>query len=511
MREAISKRPFPLYFPLILTIGSFLSALFLILYSKNFPFFWDSIQLGSKHAHFFYQNGLKWAILPPDIDSGHPPIFGFYLAICWSLFGKSLVVSHWAMLPFLMGIPYFTFKIAQIKVGTEWAFWLLPLVLLDPVLLGQMVMVSPDVALLCFFLMAFNSILHLNEILFFQKIGFRGASKRQEILFSEKIGFLGGLMFGILGLCLISMRGMMVAAALGAFVCLEMLLSKEKTTIWDKIKKLLPFGPGYFAGLFFLIWHKHQVGWIGFHPQSSWAPAFESVDFQGFKKNLLVLGWRFLDFGRVGVCFIFPYLMRFKNKSDNSGVFGNSMGIGRRLLIISCIFLLPSALLYHNLSSHRYFLVLFWMLHFLLVQWVSQLDFSDLKKKLSLSFIIVFLALGNLWIYPIGISMDWDATLAHVPYHQAREEMLDFISFENINNIDIGTSFPNYNLTAMIELKEDGKGLFSEKDFTKNKYILWSNAFNDFSKEEYELLKNEWETIKIIENRGILMRLFKRK
>jgi hypothetical protein len=525
MQEAKSAQFLSLIFHRKIVLCSLLVALTICFYSQKFPFFWDSIQLGSKHAHFFYQNGLKWAILPPDIDSGHHPVFGYYLALCWTLFGKSLAVSHWAMFPFLFGIPYFTFRIAEKKIGIQWAFWLLPMVLLDPVLLGQMVMVSPDVCLLCFFLMALNSILYLKEILFFQKIGFLREEHEKDILFSEKIGCQVGLMLGILGLCLISMRGMMVAASLGAYMCLEIFLEKEKSNYWEKFKKVLPFAPGYFAGLLFLIWHKNQVGWIGFHPNSSWAPAFQSVDFQGFKKNILVLGWRFLDFGRVGVWLILLWVIirqkrhflkkclfytskifKLKNQIHAENV--SSLGV---LFIVCCIFLLPSALLYFNLSSHRYFLVLFWLLHFLVIYWIVKLNLSDFKKKIALTLIAISLATGNLWINPIGISMDWDATLAHVPYHQARTEMLDFIALENIKHADIGTSFPNYNLTAMTDLKENGKGLFSEKDFSKNNYILWSNVFNDFSKEEYELLKNEWKLVKTVEKRGVLMQLFERK
>src|SRR4051794_38753575 len=67
-------------------------------------FFWDTIQLGSKQAHWFYDHNFKFFFLPEIIDSGHPPSFGIYLAICWKLFGKSLPVSHLAMLPFLLGI-----------------------------------------------------------------------------------------------------------------------------------------------------------------------------------------------------------------------------------------------------------------------------------------------------------------------------------------------------------------------------------------------------------------------
>ncbi|HXA01125.1 MAG TPA: hypothetical protein VNW99_04000, partial [Cytophagaceae bacterium] len=67
-------------------------------------FFWDTIQLGSSQAHWFYDNDFQYFFLPGNIDSGHPPLFGFYLAILWKFFGRTLEVSHFAMLPFLFGI-----------------------------------------------------------------------------------------------------------------------------------------------------------------------------------------------------------------------------------------------------------------------------------------------------------------------------------------------------------------------------------------------------------------------
>ena len=47
------------------------------------------------------------------------------------------------------------------------------------------------------------------------------------------------------------------------------------------------------------MFHYLETGWMGYHENSPWAPAFEKVDFQGAIKNILILGWRLLDFGRV--------------------------------------------------------------------------------------------------------------------------------------------------------------------------------------------------------------------
>ncbi|MEQ8562303.1 MAG: hypothetical protein RID18_12400, partial [Cytophagales bacterium] len=57
-------------------------------------------------AYHFFENGLDKTLLPDNIDSGHIPAFGFYLAIWWKILGKTLWVSHLAILPFLLGIVW---------------------------------------------------------------------------------------------------------------------------------------------------------------------------------------------------------------------------------------------------------------------------------------------------------------------------------------------------------------------------------------------------------------------
>ena len=125
---------------------------------SNF-FFWDTIQLASQHALFFYNNThFSTFLLPDEMDSGHPPTFGFYLALVWRIFGKSLEISHLAILPFLLGIVWQAWKLGEKIVGEGWALLFLLLLTVCPVVAGQAVLVSPDIVLLLFFLMALNGI-----------------------------------------------------------------------------------------------------------------------------------------------------------------------------------------------------------------------------------------------------------------------------------------------------------------------------------------------------------------
>lgn len=114
---------------------------------------------------------------------------------------------------------------------------------------------------------------------------------------------------------------------------------------------------------------------------------------------------------------------------------------------------------------------------------------------------------GNCWIYPRGISMDWDATLAHLPYHGLRKDMIEFIEQQNIDFQSIGTEFPNINTGENLLLNGDNRK-FVEKDFSQNKYMLASNIFNDFSEEDYQTLEQRWRLVKSTKGGGVWLKLY---
>lgn len=448
---------------------------------RHIPFFWDTVQLGSKHAHFFLANNLQWTLLPPEIDSGHPPTFGYYLAWVWSVWGKTLPASHWAMFPFLALIVLLLYRLGR-RLGTDdRVFWLMPLVLLDPVLAGQSALISPDIPLACFFLLALEGI-------------WSERSVRKAV--------------GILGLCLISMRGMMTAGALFIW---------QLALCWPAIRRsrsipgnLLAFVPGFVAALGFLGWHAAESGWIGYHAGSPWAPAFEPVRGYGLFRNLLVLGWRWTDLGRIAEWAVLGYLF-YTQRKRSTGSIASKPDLFSLALLLCCLilFLSPSAVLYRNLSAHRYFLPLFLTVHLLVFHWITHANIPVLRKNLLSAMLILALATGNLWIYPRGISMDWDSTLAHLPYHGLRAEMMAYLVRNNIDYEQIGTAFPNINTGENLLLNGDER-LMAEKDFERNNYVMASNIFNDFSESDYCILARDWHLAKRLEHAGIWLELYQK-
>ncbi|MEZ5059739.1 MAG: hypothetical protein R2879_22120 [Saprospiraceae bacterium] len=283
------------------------------LYFLDVPFFWDSVQLASKQAHFFYENGYQSFILPKEIDSGHPPFFGVLLSLAWSIFGKSMVVSHLIILPFVIGSLFLAFQLGKSYLENEIRALFFPLLLLtDPVLGSQSIMVSPDVILVFGFLLTWL-----------------GIRKRKSLL----------IITGVILLGLISMRGMMCAAGLFFFSLFPNFQSFP--SLKTLFKKVLPFLPGGFIGIGFLVYHYLHTNWIGFHPESPWANSFTGEGLAQIPKNAIILMWRIADFGRVALLLVIGSIFAwyiFKQKAGKIALQSDLFP----LLIALCLFLLPS-------------------------------------------------------------------------------------------------------------------------------------------------------------------------
>jgi len=405
------------------------------------------------------------------------------------------------MLPFLLGITALLYRLGACFGGERWAFWLLPIALLDPVLAGQMTLVSPDVVLAFFFLLAINVIIERKHWL---------------------------LALAILGLCSISMRGMMTAAALFLFECgvriiecgvrnAEYGISPPRTKKFriphSALRIPYSFLPGFAFAAWFLWWHQQATGWTGYHPGSSWAPAFERAQGGDLCKNVLVLAWRWLDVGRIFEWLIAFCLIRkfWLSKKNHPVTTWTTLDIALPWLFICVLLLLsPSAILYHNLSAHRYFLAGFLTLHLLVFQWIAQSDWSDRIKSSLFSGLIIAMASGNLWVYPRGISMDWDSTLAHQPFHRLRANAVAFLETRKVDFRTVGSAFPNLNTGENLLLNGDRRQ-FQEIDWQHNTYIFASNIFNDLAETDYERLQRDWNLVYRQSQANVWIEIYQRR
>ncbi|MEM9884822.1 MAG: hypothetical protein AAF849_02950 [Bacteroidota bacterium] len=450
---------------------------------KDYIFFWDTIQLASKHAHWYYENNFRHLLLPTEFDSGHPPVFGMYLALWWKCLGQSLIVSHLSILPFSLLSVFLLKRLGDFFFRSEKLGVLLPLLLLlDPTFAAQNVLISPDAVLMCAFFAGIFAIV------------------------KEKSGLL---LIAALVLAMISLRGMMVVLIL-YFLKIYYYYQFKKQTFQFKLlwRASIFFIPAGLFALVFLAFHYQQMGWIAYHATSPWAASFEKVNAIGLVKNIGIYAWRMLDFGRVFVMLALLLLWLKAKISLNALEQDNRLGFLLVLLIASVLLLSPSLLLHKHLSAHRYFLPIYFasslLCLFLLFQFLQ-----GSRRYVIYGLICLGLWSGNLWIYPPKIAQGWDATLAHLPYYDLSAEMMQLIAARQIPFSEIGSVFPEVGARKYRNLNrvEDG---FERADLDRHNYIFYANIMNDFSDEDLESLEKEWEIAEELKSKGILLRLYRK-
>ncbi|MBN2611803.1 MAG: hypothetical protein JXB00_09640 [Bacteroidales bacterium] len=440
----------------------YLFYIILSLVVSNNSFFWDTIQLASRHAHWYYENNFKFFLLPDSIDSGHIPVFGMLLALIWKIFQKSLFVSHLFMLPFLLGILYQSQKIISCFVDKKHRFLVLIIFLIDPTLLSQSILVSPDIALVFFFLFTLHMILK---------------NSRKLIL------------IGIISLSLISMRGMMISVILFFFdLYFNYSQVNVRTWYWKVIKIIQVYIPAGVLTMAYLVYHYIAKGWIGYHEESPWRLCFERVNFTGFIYNIGILGWRLIDFGRLFLWIVFFMIMI----SEVKKIKADKNLVNLLILFTLLLTILPLSMLFHKyLLAHRYLLPINLIFSIIVGKLIFEYVHNVFLKKFYFALVIIGLITGNLWVYPDKIAQGWDSTLAHAPYYNLRNKMIEYIQQKEYALKNIGTEFPNSSSFKYIDLADYDIG-FSKKDFTKNHHIFYSNVMNDFSDDEIDQLKNNW-------------------
>ena len=452
------------------TVLSFFCLFFFVLTlcASGNSFFWDTIQLGSKQAHWFYDNNFRHLLLPNRIDSGHPPVFGLYLACLWKIFGRSLAVSHLGMLPFLIGIVFQLHRLVSRFFSRENVLAVMCLVFADPTLLAQSIMVSPDVVLVFFLLLALNSLLEGRRM---------------------------ALMLALTGLGLISMRGMF---------CIVIVFAVDTVLHFSSpgsfIKNTVPYIPVSLLVLVFLAYHLIHKGWIGYHKDSPWAACFETVDTMGFFKNILILFWRIFDFGRIGLWVAAAYLLLRHRRLYTDGK-SRTLFI---LFLVSFSILSLSLLFYKNLLAHRYLIPVY--ITFSL--WLAYMLLEVQGARKIWIVLLLLLISGNFWVYPEQVAKGWDSSLAHVPYYGLREQMISYIRAEKIPITDISSEFPNVSKLRYTDLNDE-ESAFCEKDMTC-RYIIYSNVFNGFTNEEIRDLQESWILRKEFRKGQVFVRLYEK-
>jgi hypothetical protein len=453
-------------------------ALGLLFFSLSYDFgmFWDNVLFASKMGNEIYNNDLFDFTIPDRFDPGHPPFLGAYLAFFWKIFGRSLWISHLAMLPFIIGsiyqfqrfISYYIENIILIPLG-------LLLILSDPTLSASFVLVNPETIIIFFFFLAVNG-----------------------ILYQEKKWQFIGLLF----LSIITFRSMMLFAGLFLFEILNNYILNKKS-----IKKILniEFFSYYFIaalpGIIFVLWRLTTKGWLQAHPESPWKELWHIPSMVRFIKNIAVLIHRYLDFGRV---FIFIFLIFSTFYMSKKLILNKSIKQLLLLGICPTLFVTIIVLSSTNDFGHRYFIVSY--ITFILLAFLTLTKVEKFSKLLYVALLLGLIS-GNLWIYPERISQGWDASLAHIPYHSLRKKAIDSLKVMNIDVSEIASFFPNYNKIDEIDINKNQKSFM--KFSNNSNYVFYSNVYN-LSDEDYQILGNQYTSILCLKKHRVFVSILRK-
>lgn len=444
---------------------------------SNAPFVWDKDLLDSRQAFWFIENNFS-LVLPTALDPGHPPMVGLILASLWTLFGQNLAVGHWFMYLLTLGTIWQIIKFADYHVEKRFLILFFFIVFLDPTLLTQTIIVSSDLILIFFFLYSLNSIFYKKE---------------------------NHLYISLVVLALVNMRGTLTVGGIFIF---HLFFLENKKKIQYRVREIFKFYiPSLILPIAFYIFHFIKIGWVGYHELSPWAQCYEKVGLLGMVRNTLVLGWRFIDFGRIILwLFVFYFFVReFKNIEWDKKL--------KDLILLQIVMggiLLPPMIISQNLLSPRYIIPLFFVFEAFVVYLLVNTSYFNLQKKIIIGTIFILSLLGgNFWRYPEKIAQAWDSTLGHLPYYKLKKEIIDYIKTQNINFVDVASVTPDKYPLKYYYLNGTEYGFVEKKELYDHKYIYYSNYHNEYTDSEIEELNSKWQLIKEEKSYPMFVRLYK--
>ncbi len=448
--------------------------------SSGIGMFWDNVLFGSRMANPLYQNGIFcWQSIPLDANPGHPPFLATIIALGWTLFGKSLYVSHWMMLPFIFGLLWQISNLVNHFIKDKfYQIFTFILVIADSTLLSQLVLVTPEIIQLFFFFLALNAI--LNEQLYLKIIA---------------LAFLG----------MVSYRGMMLCG--GLFLIdffIHLVIKKRSLKQFFSFQTSIAYCIAALPAIVYLYWSLSTRGWIISHPSENWgkALAFSSIEefVKNFGRNILVLGLQFVDFGRITVIvFVLITLIIKRTYIQWEKVL--------TLLIIiffSTIVIYSTSLLIKNTMGHRYYLPSYLSIGLLACILIDQ---YNIKKTVYIG-LLSSLLLGNCIVYPDTFAQGWDSSLAHLPYWKLRKNAIEYMDNHNIPITETASFFPNNTTIDNVDVNGDMR---SFRIFSGNEnYIFYSNVYN-LTDSEFTTLRSTYDILETFKKGGVRIEILQKK
>lgn len=427
--------------------------------------FWDNVLFINIFSSNLLENGpFAWGSIPTIHDPGHPMLAATYIACIWKVFGRSLTITHLALIPFILTFWYLLWQIIlSVFSDFKWALAAFLLVFADTSVFSQVMYIGPEIFVLCF-----------------SSIAIYGILKRSFLY--QTIGLM------LLGIT--TLRGMMLCAG----IFLWDLCKNHKINIYSYLIGALP-------AVAFILWRLIVKGWIISNPLAPWGNAFgygdAAVFARNFIRNGIVLSSRIIDFGR-----IVPAVMVFAllTKTRKQWILDKRITDLLLFTTLICCIIAITSLVIINPMGHSYFLWIYIGIELLLISLLQHIKWH----KLLYGCVLSALLLGNTIIYPERIAEGWPCTLASLPYWSLRSDMLLYMEKENITPKETLTFFPFGSCADDVDLKRDKRKYATS--WEEAKYVLSSNICN-LDDETLDRLQT-LQTIKRYEKRGVHLTLY---
>jgi 4-amino-4-deoxy-L-arabinose transferase-like glycosyltransferase len=450
----------------------------------NHCYFWDNIQQISKEAHWFYLTDFHSFLMPTQYSGSeivatgyHPPLMGIMTAILWKIFGCKLWVSHVFIFLWALVLIYNTWRIVNSLFGVKFAGWVFLITMLEPTLLAQFSISSPDFILFTAFIISLRAVL-------------------------EKKPWL--LAVGVFFLCCINMRGIFAGVIL--FIVhfyYTYLQVRKKLHIRSIIKIVLPYIPTFAVLVGYFTCYFITNGWFF---QNSSDNVYYSLPngINRIIRHLLEFGLRTVENGRFVVWIIGIYagyaVLKTKTK----------LNAENKTILLFFLLLTGLYFLFVFISqmpfSGRYFMPQFFLLTLLSLLGINKF-LSEKNKKIALVVILCFELSGHLWIYPEKIAKSWDCTLAHLPYYELRKECFYYIDQQRLDYKHVSGGFCLYGNRCFAELQHGGKIVGTD---TNCEYFILSNISNVEDSFFDDLkIKTHWIPIKTFKDGMIYITIYK--
>ena len=450
--------------------------LFLVLkfFTLENCFFWDNTAGYSMPASYLLENGFLSFVYPAQYVA-EPPLSQLYLALLWSLFGKSLLVAHLSITVFSLGVIWQVYRLCE-RLETKYTPYIFLLVLLEPALSTQMILISPDV-ITCFF-----ALLSVNLLL---------ENKRSWLALS------------VLCLGLVSIRGFVVCSGLG-LAYLVILIAIDKKSFKEAFLYVFPsFVPVLLVLGAWFLYRKWDTGYFMYQPGFEYQEHRELASLSYMIRNIASLAIRMFDSGRIIVwILLFVAVLKIGIKNFFSFIVRSPFSIiYLSVLLTMSLVTIPMT----NPFGDRYFIVLYILLALVTARLLSE-AYGGTKIRVIFIGMILVLVSGNFWVYSEKMSKAWDSVLCHFSYYPLRQEMITYLDEQGISVNDVSASFPLDSSFSDTEANEDNRR-FSSVDFDKSQYIIYSNIYN-WDDEYIDALCMDWKLQKEFKYGLIYIRLY---